>query len=204
MAAVKTIGRLSIYRRILNRLLSEGIKNVFSHQLAVMAGVTPAQVRRDIMSIGYSGNPNRGYGVIELIESIGHSLDDPHGQRAALVGVGNLGRAILNYFSGRRPKLSIVAAFDTDPKKYDRVIQGCRCFSIERLEEVVKELGIDIGIITVPSGEAQKVANSFVQAGIKGILNYAPVRIQVPINIYVEDIDMSMALEKVAYFARRK
>lgn len=204
MVAVKTIGRLSIYRRILNRLVSEGVKNVFSHQLAVMAGVTSAQVRRDIMSIGYSGNPNRGYGVADLIESIGSSLDDPEGQRAALVGVGNLGRAILTYFSGRRPKLAIVAAFDNDHKKFDRVIQGCRCYNIERLEEIVHELGIDIGVITVPSGEAQKVSNALVRAGIKGILNYAPVRIQAPLNIYIEDIDMTMALEKVAYFARKK
>ena len=204
MISVKTIGRLSIYRRILNRLLSEGVKNVFSHQLAVMAGVTPAQVRRDIMSIGYSGNPNRGYGVIDLIESIGTSLDDPEGQRATLVGVGNLGRAILTYFIGRRPKLAIVAAFDNDPKKFDRVIQSCRCYSIDRLEDVVEELGISIGAITVPSNEAQKVANALVCAGIKGILNFAPVRIQVPLNVYVEDIDMTMALEKVAYFARKK
>jgi redox-sensing transcriptional repressor len=200
----KTIGRLSIYRRILNRLLSEDVRNVFSHQLAIMAGVTPAQVRRDIMSIGYSGNPNRGYGVIELIESIGHSLDDSEGQNVALVGVGNLGRAILTYFSGRRPKLSIVAAFDNDPRKYDRVIQGCRCYNIERMEDIVRELGITIGAITVPSGEAQKVANALVHSGVKGILNYAPVRIQVPLNVYVEDIDMTMALEKVAYFARKK
>jgi redox-sensing transcriptional repressor len=204
MVAINTIGRFSIYRRILNRLLSENSKNIFSHQLAVMAGVTPAQVRRDIMSIGYSGTPNRGYGVADLIESIGLSLDDPEGQRAALVGIGNLGRAILAYFSGRRPKLAIMAAFDTNPKKFDRVIQGCRCFNIERLEEIVRKLGIDIGIITVPSDEAQKVANALVHAGIKGILNYAPVRIQVPVNIYVEEIDMTMALEKVAYFARKK
>ena len=91
----KTIGRLSVYRRILNRLLSEDVKNVFSHQLAVMAGVTPSQVRRDIMSIGYSGNPNRGYGVIELIESIGHSLDDPEGQHVALVGHSGAGKTTI-------------------------------------------------------------------------------------------------------------
>lgn len=204
MVAVKTVGRLSIYRRILNRLESEGVKNIFSHQLAVTAGVTPAQVRRDIMSIGYSGNPNRGYGVADLIASIGHSLDEPEGQRAALVGVGNLGRAILAYFSGRRPKLAIVASFDNDHKKFDRVIQGCRCYNIEQLEEIVRELGIDIGVITVPSQEAQKVSNTLVRAGVKGILNYAPVRIQVPLNVYIEDIDMTMALEKVAYFARKK
>ncbi len=199
----KTIGRLSLYRRLLNRLLAEGVRNVYSHQLAAMAGVTPAQVRRDIMSIGYSGNPNRGYDMTELIDSIGQSLDDPEGQRAALIGVGNLGRALLTYFSGRRPRLAIVAAFDSDPRKCDRVIQGCRCFGIDRLPEKVAEMDISIGTITVPSGEAQKVADLMVRAGIRGIMNFAPVRLRVPSNVYVEDVDMTMALEKVAYFARK-
>jgi redox-sensing transcriptional repressor len=199
----KTIGRLSLYRRLLNRLLAEGTRNVYSHQLAVMAGVTPAQVRRDIMSIGYSGNPNRGYDAAGLAESIGQSLDDPDGQRAALVGVGNLGRAILTYFSGRRPRLAIVAAFDNDLRKCGRVIQGCQCLNIDRLPEEVEELGISIGIITVPASEAQKAADILCRAGIRGILNFAPARIRVPPTVYVEDIDMTMALEKVAYFARK-
>jgi redox-sensing transcriptional repressor len=200
----KTIGRLSLYRRLLNRINVEGVRSIYSHQLAAMAGVTAAQVRRDIMSIGYSGNPNRGYEVAELIASIGSSLDDPEGQKAALVGVGNLGRAILTYFAGRRPKLSIVAAFDNDPKKYDRVIQGCRCFNIDRLSEVVKDMGITIGAVTVPANDAQRVADQLVRAGVSGILNYAPVRLRVPGAVYVEDIDMTMSLEKVAYFARKR
>jgi redox-sensing transcriptional repressor len=200
----KTIGRLSLYRRLLNRFRGEGVRSIYSHQLAALAGVTAAQVRRDIMCIGYSGNPNRGYALIELIESIGNSLDDPEGQRVALVGVGNLGRAILTYFAGRRPKLTIVAAFDSDPLKYNRVIQGCRYYSIEHLPEMVRELDITIGVITVPANEAQWVADRLVHAGIRGILNYAPVRIRVPSTVYVEDIDMTMALEKVAYFARKK
>ncbi len=200
----KTIGRLSVYRRLLNRLLSEGARNVYSHQLAAMAGVTPAQVRRDMMSIGYSGSPNRGYDIVELMKSIGQSLDDPEGQRAALVGIGNLGRALLAYFSGRRPKLAIVAAFDSDPRKCDRVVQGCRCYRIDRLSEVANEMNINVGVITVPSAEAQKVADFMVFAGIRGILNFAPVRLHMPANVYVEDIDMTTALEKTAYFARKK
>jgi len=200
----KTIGRLSLYRRLLNRLCGEGVSNVYSHQLAAMAGVTAAQVRRDIMSIGCSGNPNRGYELVELIESIGKSLDDPGGQRAALVGVGNLGRAILTYFSGRRPKLSIVAAFDNDPRKCGRVTQGCRCYGVDRLPDMVSELDITIGVIAAPANDAQRVADQLVHAGVTGILNFAPVRIRVPSTVYVEDMDMTTALEKVAYFARKK
>ncbi len=135
----KTIGRLSLYQRLLYRLKNEGAANVYSHQLAALADGTAAQVRRDMMAIGYSGTPTRGYEVDELLESIGTFLDAPHGQGVALVGVGNLGRAILAYFAGRRPKLSIVAAFDIDPTKVNRVIHGCRCYPIDQLAEIVRE-----------------------------------------------------------------
>lgn len=199
----KTIGRLSLYRRLLNRLQSEGAGNTFSHQLASLAGVTAAQVRRDLMAIGYSGTTKRGYEVPELIESIGQFLDAARGQGAALIGVGNLGRAILSYFTGRRPNLAIVAAFDSDPYKVDRVIHGCRCYSLEDMSAVVKANDIRVGIITVPAAVAQSVADMLVAAGVRGILNFAPIRLRVPHHTYVEDIDMTMSLEKVAYFARK-
>jgi redox-sensing transcriptional repressor len=199
----KTIGRLSLYRRLLSDQMKLGAKYIYSHELAGLAGVTAAQVRRDIMHIGFSGNPNRGYDIPELSSSIGRFIDDPSGQFAALVGVGNLGRAIMSYFSGRRPKLAIAAAFDNDPAKYGRVIHGYRCHSIEELASVVKTKNISIGIITVPASEAQKTADMLVALGVKGILNFAPVPLKVPAGVHVEDIDMTMSLETVAYFARK-
>jgi len=120
----------------------------------------------------------------------------------ALVGVGNLGRAMLAYFQGRRPRLSIVAAFDSDPAKYGRVIQGCRCYSLDQMEEIVRDARITVGVITVPASEAQRIANRLVSSGVTGIINYAPVPLWAPPHVYVEDIDMTMSLEKVAYFAR--
>jgi len=198
----RTIGRLSLYRRLLNSLLREGTRYVHSQELASLAGVTAAQVRRDIMNIGYSGNPNRGYDASELAKSIGAFMDDPEGQQVALVGVGNLGRAMLAYFQGRRPRLSIVAAFDSDPAKYGRVIQGCRCYSLDQMEEIVRDARITVGVITVPASEAQRIANRLVSSGVTGIINYAPVPLWAPPHVYVEDIDMTMSLEKVAYFAR--
>lgn len=200
--SAKIVGRLSLYRRILTTVQGQGIRNLYSHELASLAGVTAAQVRRDIMNIGYSGNPNRGYDVDELARAIELFLDDPRGQKAALVGVGNLGRAILAYFSGRRPKLSIEAAFDIDPQKYGRVIKGCRCYSLEEMGEVINRDKITIGIVTVPASGAQIVTDMLVNHGVTGVLNFAPVPIRVPTGIYVEDIDMTMSLEKVAYFAR--
>lgn len=198
----RTIGRLSLYRRLLTGLLREGTRFIHSQELASLAGVTAAQVRRDIMNIGYSGNPNRGYDTAELVRSIGDFMDDPAGQQVALIGVGNLGRAMLAYFQGRRPRLSIVAAFDNDPAKCGRVIQGCRCYSMGELEDVVRRERITVGVITVPANEAQRVANRLVAAGVTGIINYAPVPLWAPVPVHVEDIDMTTSLEKAAYFAR--
>jgi len=202
--SVKTIGRLSLYRRLLNSLAAGGTRSVYSHQLAVLAGGTAAQVRRDMMAIGYNGNPKSGYDVRELIESIGNFLDDPQGQGVALVGIGHLGQAILAYFTGRRPRLQIVAAFDTDPYKVDRVFLGCRCYPVGQLEEVVRDKQIKVGIVCVPAAEAQTIADTLTRAGVTGIMNFAPVPLRSGGGVYVEDIDMTMALEKVAYFARKE
>lgn len=202
-ASEKTVGRLSLYRRLLNRLGPDA-NSIYSHELAALAGITAAQVRRDFMSIGYAGSPTRGYDIRELKESIAHFLDAPTGQGAALIGVGNLGRAILSYFAGRRPNLSITAAFDKEPYKVNRVINGCRCYPIEDIPKVIAEKGIRVGILTVPSAEAQAMTDTLVRAGIKGLLNFAPIPLRVPADVYVADIDMTMALEKVAFFARQR
>jgi len=108
------------------------------------------------------------------------------------------------FFAGRRPHLGIVAAFDSDPYKVSRVIHGVRCHPIESLEEVVKEQAIGVAIITVPAGEAQEVADRMVHAGVRGLLNFAPVRLNVPSDVFVEDVDVTMSLEKVSYFSRHR
>jgi redox-sensing transcriptional repressor len=204
LASDRTIGRLSLYRRILSNVKTDGRAYIYSHQIAALCGVTPAQVRRDLMSIGYSGSPNRGYDTSELLWSIEDFLYDPQGQNVALVGVGNLGRAILSYFTGRRPRLAVVAAFDNDPTKANRVIQGCRCYPLDQIGPVVREQTIQVGILTVPASAAQGVAERLVEAGVGGILNFAPVALRLPVHVHVEDIDLAMSLEKVAFFSRRR
>jgi redox-sensing transcriptional repressor len=199
----KTIGRLSLYRRLLYRFTAEGRTNVYSHQIAAMSGATPAQVRRDLMVIGYSGSPNRGYRIDDLISSIGEFLDDPSGQNVTLVGVGNLGRAILAYFAGRRPKLAIVAAFDIVPDKVNRTIHGCHCYPMEEFPAIAKRENITVGILTVPADVAQSAAQMLAESGVRGILNFAPVVLTLPPTVYVQDVDMVMTLERVAYFARK-
>lgn len=203
MTTEKTIERLSLYRRLLTDLLARGEQTVFSHELASKTGVTSSQVRRDMMAIGCTGSPSRGYFIADLLENIAKILDAQTPQYAALVGIGNLGRAILAFFQGRRPKLIIRAAFDRDPGLADRIIHGCRCHPDSQLDAIIQKENIQIGIIAVPAREAQNVALKMVTAGIKGILNFAPIPLSLTSGIYVENIDLTMSLEKVAYFTRQ-
>jgi len=198
----KTIGRLSLYRRLLAGLMADNHQNICSHELAALSGGTASQVRRDLMAIGYSGSPAKGYQVADMAESIGRFMDNPDGSRAAIVGMGNLGRAIVKYFSGRNPKLSIVAAFDNDPNKIGRTVHGCFCHDIAEIAQVVAGLSIRLGVITVPAEAAQDIARLLVNAGITGILNFAPTHLHLGEDAYVEDIDLTMSMEKVAYFGQ--
>lgn len=204
MTPEKTVERLSLYRRLLQKDLSEGETNIFSHELAGRTGGTAAQVRRDLMVLGFSGGSRRGYSISGLIGRIGEFLDSPDGEPVALVGVGNLGRALLPFFAAYRPNLKVVAAFDTDPLKTGRVIHGCRCHLVDELETVIRARGIRVAIIAVPAGQAQRVADRLAQAGVRGILNFVPVPLHVPQTVAVEAIDITTALEKVAFLARQK
>ena len=199
----KTVERLSQYRRALLLILSKEKTHVFSHEIAQMLHITPVQVRRDLMLIGYSGNLRRGYDIKELIELIGKIIDTDKGQKVIVIGVGNLGKAFISYFKGKRTKLSIVAAFDTNTEKIDRIYDGVPCYHTDRLTEIVKQENISIGIITVPAEQAPAIAEALVLAGIKGILNYSPKPLNVSPHVYLEEYDMITSLEKVAFFAKK-
>lgn len=198
----RTVERLSLYRRLLLQLREADDAVVFSRQLSESAGVTAAQVRRDIMHLGCSGVPNSGYRVGELLTAINALLDAPQSQRAALVGVGHLGLALLSHFSGRWRWLHIHAAFDNDPAKYNTLFRGARCYPYSELSRIVREWRMDVGIITVPKDAAQDVADRLCDAGVRGLLNFAPVRLRVPEHVFVENVDLTTSFEKVAFFAR--
>ena len=199
----RTIERMVLYKRLLADLLSKGQKTLFSHQLAALAHNTSAQVRRDLMTIGYGGSPRKGYHIEELIERISDILDSSSDHLIALVGVGNLGSAILSYFTYSHPGLKIVAAFDTDAGKVNREVFGCPCFPIDCFEEKIRQLGVTLGIITVPAAFAQETADRMVASGIKGILTFAPVPLKLPDHVCNDRIDIASALEKLAYFSER-
>ena len=198
----KTIERLSQYRRALLICLDNGKENIFSHEIAKIQHITPVQVRRDLMLIGYSGTLRKGYNIQELIDLIAQIIDSEQGMKVAIVGMGDLGRALTNYFSGKRHKLSITAGFDINPKIAGNVINGVPCFDITRLEEIISNEKIEIAIITVPSSQATTTANLLVNAGIKGILNYTPKPVDVPKGVYLEEYDMVTTLEKVAFYVK--
>ncbi len=203
MISDKTVERLSLYRWLLETKVDKDTVSLFSHQIAAMACVSPAQLRRDLMTTGYSGSSTRGYSVKELAGSIAGVLDGNEPAKVALIGMGNLGRAIVSFLRGRRSRLKVVATFDTDSRKTGRVISGCRCYGQNRIEEIVTREQISVAVITVPSDVAQKVTDRLVNAGVTGILNYAPVPLRVPERVYLENRDVTTALEKVAYFARK-
>ena len=198
----KTIERLSQYRRALLLVHASGQTHIFSHEIAKIIHITPVQVRRDIMLIGYTGTLRKGYNVKELIDLIGEIIDSDKGLKVCVIGVGNLGRAIINYFSGRRTRLSIVAAFDSNPAKIGKKFSGVNCYNIEDMAEVVRREDIRIGIMTVPGEHGQTTVEKLVKAGIKGILNYTPKPVSVPRDVYLEEYDMVTSLEKVAFFVK--
>lgn len=201
----KTIERLSQYRRTLNNFKSlHGKNRIFSHELAALLNITAVQVRRDIMFIGYSSSQRKGYVIDELVHVISQIIDTKEPINVAVVGYGNLGKAITTYFIGNRPKLNLVAAFDIDPKKIGSVVNEIKCYSIDRLREILAKKDISIAVLTVPTHAAKEMAKILVQTGIKGILNFTTVNLNVPENIYLEEYDMITSLEKVAYFVKNK
>ncbi|MEE4197959.1 MAG: redox-sensing transcriptional repressor Rex [Bacteroidales bacterium] len=200
----KTIGRLSEYRRTLLNCLASGKTHIYSHELANLHNITAVQVRRDIMLIGYSTTLKKGYDVKALIDVIGGIIDTKEGLNAAVVGIGNLGKAITAYFNGKRSKLLIKATFDVNPEKINRVISGVKCYAMADLEKVVKDLDISIGILTVPPEEAARVTERLIMSGIKGILNYTSTPLNVSPGVYLEEYDMITSIEKVAYFVKQR
>jgi redox-sensing transcriptional repressor len=203
MLPERTVERLSEYRRSLLQCLNEGKTHIYSHELAELHHNTAVQVRRDIMFIGYSSMQRKGYDVRELIQVIGEILDSEKVLNVAVVGLGNLGRAITTYFMGKRSKLNIIATFDVDTNKIDRMIAGVKCYPLSRLKEVVESLQISIAIMTVPADSAFEVSKQLVEAGIRGVLNFTTVPLNLAPQVYLDEYDMITSLEKVAYFVKK-
>lgn len=200
----KTVQRLSRYRRILTDLQKTGTTSIYSHQLAHIAGVSAAQVRRDFMVIGYSGSPNRGYQLDTCLASIESLLDGTARQDVALVGLGRLGRSVLAHFAGRRPLLRIAAGFDTNPAMIGTTVEGCPVHAMADLEGIVRQKNIRVAILAVPPEVAQQAADSLVRAGVRSIVDFTAVPLRLPEEIFVRYMDITSALETAAFFSRHE
>jgi redox-sensing transcriptional repressor len=200
----RTVKRLSLYRRLLDNLRLSGTTNIYSHQLGHLAGVSAAQVRRDFMVIGYSGSPKRGYQVDTCLASIESLLDGTTRQDIALVGLGRLGHSVLSHFVGRRPLLGITVGFETDPAIVGTNVEGCPVHSMDDLERVVTEKGIRVAVLAVPPEMAQKAADALVRAGVRSIVDFTAIPLQVPEDVFVDHMDITSSLESAAFFARQE
>ena len=196
----KTVYRLSIYSRCLQRLLENGIKTVSSEALAGAAGVKSPQLRKDLTYFGQFGTRGLGYDVEQLIKMISDLLGTNHLQPVVLVGVGNLGRALLSYRGFAKEGFGIVAAFDvrTVQVKDMRVTQPI--YSMTGLRQFVAQNLVRMAILCVPPEEAQEVTNDLVEAGVTGIMNFAPTVLQVPDEVTVNNVNLAIELENLSYF----
>jgi redox-sensing transcriptional repressor len=194
------IRRLPIYVRTLRKLNASGITSVSSEELAERIGVTAAQIRRDLSYFGKFGKQGKGYDTDFLARAIGSILRLDRQWPVALVGLGNLGRAIAGYRGFTPSSFTIVALFDRNPQNVGMVVNDLEIQSEDHLTEVIARERIKIGIIASPSVFAQDVADRMVEGGIEAILNYAPVILKVPENVTVREIDPVSALQSMTYY----
>jgi len=196
----KTIYRLSIYLRCLARLRENSIGTVSSEALAKAAGVKPTQLRKDLAYFGTFGTRGLGYDVAELSRKIAEELGTSSLQPVILVGVGNLGLALLSYRGFEKEGFEIIAAFDAEPRRQrDKKIKQ-PVIGMEQLPEFIREHNVKMAILSVPAAVAQTVANSLVESGIMGILNFAPIVLTVPEDVMVNNVNLAIELENLSYF----
>jgi len=199
IAPKAVVGRVSLYLRQLEAYQSQGRTTVSSRQLGESWSIKNAQVRKDLAFFGQFGHPGIGYRVDELTEALKHILGIDHDWPLALVGLGNLGRALLKYRGFRTRGFHVVALFDNDPAKIGKNHEGMIVESIECLRKVVAVRKIHLAILCVPSEAAQRVADQLVASGVLGILNFAPIPLVVPPQVNIVAVDLSIQLENLAY-----
>jgi redox-sensing transcriptional repressor len=197
-----SVGRLSLYLRRLEGLRREGVAKVSSGQLGEALGITDAQVRKDLAALGNLGHPGVGYATQELVGAIRRALGIDREWSVVLVGVGNLARALLRYRGFQQRGFRIVALFDADPAKVGQHVDGLEVYAPERLGAIVAATGAELGLLTVPSESAQAVADALVAAGVRGVLNFAPVVLRLPPHVSLVSVDLTVQLEQLAFLVQ--
>ncbi|NEU32171.1 redox-sensing transcriptional repressor Rex [bacterium LRH843] len=196
-----TAKRLPLYFRFLENLQASGKQRVSSTELSEAVKVDPATIRRDFSYFGALGKKGYGYNVNYLLSFFRQTLDQDELTKVILIGVGNLGTALLNYNFAKNNNTRIVMGFDVDEKKIGSEISGVTIHHLTELPHVL-DPEITVAILTVPSAWAQNIANQLVESGIKGILNFTPARLDVPDDVRVHHIDLSVELQSLVYFMK--
>lgn len=196
----KTVYRLSLYFRIIERLHQNRIETVSSAALAKAAGVKPTQLRKDLTYFGQFGTRGLGYKVGSLVTQLASVLRTARFQPVILVGVGNLGSALIHYEGFAKEGFEIVGAFDIRPERAKGANLRMPILPMDRLGEFISEHNIKLAILTVPGTNAQAVTNALVDAGIQAILNFSPSILQVPNNVVVNNVNLAIELENLSYF----
>jgi len=199
----KSIYRFSLYLRCLQGLYRDNVATVSSETLAKATKVNAAQLRRDLTYLGHSGRRGFGYNVIELKDRIDSLMGTNQLKPIVLVGVGNLGAALASYQGFAEMGFEIMAAFDVDPERH-RIKEGAVSVQqMENLPEFVRAHHITLAILAVPAGAAQSVANQLVEDGIRGILNFSPVLLELPDDVLAHNVNVAIELQNLAYFIRK-
>ena len=198
-ASVATITRLSSYYRVLVESERDRQQTISSKVLAERSGVSSAQVRKDLSIFGNFGRRGLGYNALQLREQVGHILGLGRHWRVALVGAGNLGRALFAYKGFRKQGFHVEHVFDVDPAKTDELWGDVRIRPVSELRAAAAGNRIDIVILAVPADAAQQVANMVVDAGVRAILNFTPGQLAVPAAVAVRYVDLSIAIESLSY-----
>ena len=198
------VSRLSLYLRELQRLQGAGQQTISSSQLGALLGFSDAQVRKDLGFFGQFGYPGVGYRCDELIHAMRDILGTNHRWPVVMVGVGNLGQALLGYRGFGRQNFAIAAAFDADPTKVGQTVRGLRIQPLDELAATIREQGIRLGMIVVPADRAQEAADRLVAAGIEGIVNFAPVTLALPPHVQNVGVDLAIELEQLSFAVTSK
>jgi redox-sensing transcriptional repressor len=193
------VSRLSLYLRQLQQEIRDSRQTISSKDLGLLLGFTDAQVRKDLAYFGHFGYPGIGYRCDELITAIKKILGTDQQWPVVLVGVGNLGRALLGYKGFAQRGFRIVAAFDADPHAVGSEIDGIRVYHIDSLPDVARNHRIRLGVIAVPATAAQAVADRLAAVGVEGILNFAPLTISVPAGVSQVGVDLAIELEQLTF-----
>lgn len=196
------ISRLPIYIQALNQLLRDNKTVISSMELGEILGITSSQIRKDLSHFGGFGKQGTGYDIILLMESLREILNLNQIWQIVVVGVGHIGQALLNYDGFGRKGFEIVAAYDNSPAVIGKKIGGIEVLSVDQMEEQICSKQIDIAAIAVPAEQAQQVCDRLVKCGIKAILNYAPVALDVPESVQVSAVDPVLELQKITYYLK--